>query len=311
VNLSSVNLNLLVALDALLAERSVTRAAARVGITQSAMSNALQRLRELYDDPLFERVGRGVVPTARALALAPSLQGGLAMLGATLGTPGFDPATAERTFVLAASDYVEFVLVPPLLRRLEAEAPGVRIEVRSWGLHEIPEQLASGEVDLMLGFYGKLPPRHEEQLLFDERYVCIVRKGHPTVGKRLTLARYATLDHVVVSQARPERGAADRAAASRPASVDVALAARGMKRRVAVRVSHFLMVPRLVARTDLVAALSWRVVEPFVGTFGLAVHPPPLPLPAGRIGQVWHARQSADPGARWLRSVIADVAAEV
>jgi len=300
MNVSSVNLNLLVALHALLSERSVTRAAARVGITQSAMSNALQRLRVLYGDPLFQRAGRGIVPTARALLVAPRLRDGLALLGETLAPTAFDPATARRRFVLAASDYVEFVLLPPLLRELQEKAPGIRLEVKPWGLHEVPPDLATGDVDVMLGYYGRLPPRHHEQILFEDRYVCIVRKGHPVVGSKLTLARYVALEHVVVSQAK-----------GGVASVDVALAARGLERNVAVRVSHFLMVPRLVARTDLVAAIGWRAVEPFVKTFGLQVHTPPLSLTAGRIGQVWHTRQLADPAAAWLRATIAAVARAV
>lgn len=300
MNVSSINLNLLVALDALLAERSVTRAARRVGITQSAMSNALQRLRVLYGDPLFQRVGRGIVPTARALLLAPQLRDGLALLGDTLAPAAFDPATTQRTFVLAANDYVEFVLLPPLLCKLEACAPGIRLEVQPWGLHEVPPGLATGDIDLMLGFYGRLPPRHHEQILFDDHYVCIVRKDHPQVGKKLTLARYVALQHVVVSQVK---GAL--------ASADLALAERGLERVVAARVSHFLMVPRLVARTDLVAAISSRAVEPFVKPFGLRVFAPPLPLKPGRTGQVWHARQVADPAAAWLRATIAEVARAV
>lgn len=300
MNVSSVNLNLLTALDALVTERSVTRAAKRIGITQSAMSNALQRLRDLYGDPLFTRVGRGIVPTARALEIAPALRSGLTLLGSTLSKTGFDPVTAERTFVLALSDYVEFVLVPPLLRRLEKAAPKIRLTVVPWGLHDIPPSLASGDVDLMIGYYGKLPPRHDEQILFEDRYVCIVRKGHPAVGARLTLARYLRLEHVVVSQSRDSI-----------ASVDVALARRGLERRVGARVSHFLMVPRLIADTDLVAAMSRRAVVPFVKTFGLTVHEPPLELPVGRIGQVWHERQSNDSAAIWLRNLIAEVARTV
>lgn len=300
MNVSTINLNLLSALDALIMEGSVTRAAARVGVTQSAMSNSLQRLRELYDDPLFHRVGRGIVPTARALAIAPQLRDGLALLGSTLAPGGFDPRTAERTFVIATSDYVEFVLLPPLLRRLAEVAPKIRIVVVPWGLHEITPALSTGDADLMIGFYGKLPPRHADQILFEDRYVCIVRKGHPQVGAKLTLARYVTLDHVIVSQSRDAVG-----------SVDVALAKRGMQRRVGARVSHFLMVPRLVADTNLVAAMSRRAVEPFVKTFGLRVHPPPLALPVGKIGQVWHERQADDPGSKWLRETIAGIARDV
>ena len=129
MNLATVNLNLLVALDALLAERHVTRAAARVGVTQSAMSNALRQLRALFDDPLFVRGPRGVTPTPRALSLAEPVRRGLATLSEAFAEPRFDPASAERTVVLAASDYVELVLLPPLLARIAREAPGVRLEV--------------------------------------------------------------------------------------------------------------------------------------------------------------------------------------
>jgi DNA-binding transcriptional LysR family regulator len=297
VNVSSINLNLLAALDALISERSVTRAATRLGVTQSAMSNSLQRLRELYDDPLFHRVGRGIVPTPRALAIGRPLREGLALLGSTLSTSSFEPAKADRTFVLALSDYVEFVLVPPLLRRLADVAPNIRIVVVPWGLHEIPPTLASGEVDLMIGFYDRVPPRHEERILFSDEYVCLVRKNHPRVGAKLTLEKYLELDHVIVSQTRDSVG-----------SVDVALGKMGKKRRVGARVSHFLMVPRLIADTDFVAAISRRAAEPFVKTFGLRIFPAPLPLPVGRIGQVWHAREAADPAALWLRETIAEIA---
>lgn len=294
--LSSVNLNLMVALDALLEERNVTRAARRVGITQPAMSQSLAQLRTLFDDPLFRRVAHGLEPTPRALALAEPVRQGLRLLGAALTTPAFEPRSSQRSFVIAASDYVEFVLLPPLLRALAAEAPGVRIEVRPWGLHEVPRALAQAELDLMIGYYDELPPKHRHTLLFDEEYVCIVRRDHPRVKTKLTLERYLELEHVLVSQ----RG-------DSPGSVDRALASRGLSRKIAARVSHFLMVPMLVSRTDLVAALSRRVAVPFTEPLGLRVLQPPLALPRARIGQVWHEQMEADPGHRWLREAIARV----
>ncbi|WP_437513670.1 LysR family transcriptional regulator [Sorangium sp. So ce1099] len=300
MNLATVNLNLLVALDALLAERHVTRAAARVGVTQSAMSNALRQLRALFDDPLFVRGPRGVTPTPRALALAEPVRRGLATLSEAFAEPRFDPASAERTVVLAASDYVELVLLPPLLARIAREAPGVRLEVRPWGLHEVPDALARGELDLVLGYFDRLPPRHRRERLFEERFVCLARRGHPRIRARLTLKAWAETPHVVVSER--DDG---------PTSVDRALAARGLRRTIGVRVSHFLLVPSLVAKTDLVAALSRRVAEPFAAPFGLRIFPPPIELPAGRVGMVWHERLDADPGHAWLRGVISDVAAHV
>jgi DNA-binding transcriptional LysR family regulator len=298
VNISSVNLNVLVALDALLEERSVTRAARRVGVTQPAMSNTLAHLRTLLDDPLFRRTSHGLEPTPRALSLAEPVRQGLRLFESALSAPSFDPRTAERTFVVAASDYVEFVLMPPLMRRLSELAPRARVEIRPWGLHEVPAALSRAEADLMVGFYGDVPSHHRHEIVFDEEYVCIVRKAHPRVKKRLSLETYLELEHVLVSQ----RG-------DSPGSVDRALAAKGRRRRIAARVSHVLMVPMLVARTDFVAALSRRVVAPFAGPLALQVLPPPLPLPRGRIGQVWHEQLENDPAQRWFRSVVRSVCA--
>lgn len=175
VNVAAVNLNLFVAFEALLAERNVTRAAKRLGVTQSAVSNALRQLRVLFDDPLFMRRSAGVDPTPRALALVDPVRRGLAALGEALAPPRFDPGTAARTFVVATSDYVELVLLPPLLARLSKEAPGVRVDIVPWGLHEVPDALARGEADLMMGYYARLPPGHRDARLFSEEFVCIAR----------------------------------------------------------------------------------------------------------------------------------------
>jgi DNA-binding transcriptional LysR family regulator len=293
MELRSINLNLLASFDALREERNVTRAAKRMGVTQSAMSSSLAQLREIFDDPLFRRTAHGVEPTARALELAIPIRDGLRKLQEALSPRRFDPRTAQRTFVIAASDYVEFVVIPPLLRRLSTEAPGTRVEVRPWGRHEVPAMLARGEAELSIGFYESVPPRHHEEILFEDRYVCIVRAKHPQVGTKLTLARWLSLGHVLVSQSGEAVG-----------SVDRALAKMGKTRTVAARVSHFLMVPTLVAGTDLVAALDERVARAFARPLALRVLRPPIPLPVGRIGQVWHEHADGDPAHRWLRDVL-------
>jgi DNA-binding transcriptional LysR family regulator len=300
VNINGVNLNLLVAFEALFEERSVTRAAGRAGVTQPAMSNTLSQLRALFGDALFVRHRTGLTPTARANELAEPIRKGLRLLQSALTGPSFEPATSQRRFVVAASDYVELVLLPALLRRLAREAPQVRLALRPWGLHEAPPELARGETDLMLGFYGQLPPHHYEQPLFDDEYVCVVRRRHPTVKSKLTLAKYLQLSHVLVS-----------ANADGTGSVDRALAARGLQRTIGARVSHFLTVPVLVAQTDFVAALDRRVAKVFAGPLELRLFPPPLKLEKGTIGQVWHEQQHADPGQRWLRALIADVASKL
>ena len=246
LNVRDLNLNLLVSFDALMAERNVTRAARRVGLTQSAMSNSLAQLRRVFDDGLFLRHPGGVSPTERALALAGPIRLALSTLDAAFTAQGhFEPSTAERTFTLVGQRLRGMRILPPLLRLLEREAPKVHLAVRPWGLHDVPPDLKEGTVDLMIGFYGALPPGHREQLLFDEEYLCIVRKKHPRVHTRLTLKQYVELSHVLVSQRPGSMG-----------SVDRALAKLALSRRVGARVSHFLMVPSLVAQTDMVAALS-------------------------------------------------------
>jgi DNA-binding transcriptional LysR family regulator len=297
MNISGINLNLLVAFEALFEELSVTGAARRVGVTQPAMSNTLAQLRKLFDDALFLRQRTGLLPTARAKELAEPIRKGLALLQGALAAPRFEPETSERRFVIAASDYVELVLLPSLLRRLSKVAPQVRLSLKPWGLHEAPPELARGEVDLMLGFCDKLLPHHYEQPLFEDEYVCVVRRRHPTVKNKLTLAQYLELSHVLVS-----------ARADGPGSVDRALSALGKKRKLGARVSHFLTVPVLVSQTDFVAALDRRVAEVFAGPLGLKLFPPPLKLPKGTIGQVWHEQQHSDLAQRWLRGVIAEVA---
>jgi DNA-binding transcriptional LysR family regulator len=300
MNITAANLNLFVAFDALIAASSVSRAARQVGVTQSAMSNSLRHLRAMFDDPLFLRSSHGIVATPRARELAGPVREALRLLERTLSPRRFDPAASTRTFVLITSDYVEFVLLPRLLARITRQAPGVQIQVLPWGLHQVPDELARGTADLMIGFYDQVPSHHRESLLFEERYACIVRKGHPLVRNRLTLRTYLALHHVMVTQS-----------AGATSGIDRALAALGHARVVSLRVSHFLNVPPLVARTDLIAALSRRVAEPFARMLPLRLFEPPLRLRVSRVGMVWHDAVQDDPAHRWLRDVVTEVCAEV
>src|SRR6478735_6147306 len=164
-DIRAVNLNLLAAFDALLEEKNVTRAASKMGVTQSAMSSSLAQLRLLFEDPLFRRTPRGIEPTPLALELGEPIRRGLAAFDRALTPRSFDPRSESRTFVIATCDYVEFVLLPPLLKRLAREAPGVRLEVRPWGLQQVPKTLQSGEVELMIGFYDEIPAHHAQTLV--------------------------------------------------------------------------------------------------------------------------------------------------
>jgi DNA-binding transcriptional LysR family regulator len=300
MNITATNLNLFVAFDALIAHGSVSLAARHVGVTQSAMSNSLRNLRGLFGDPLFLRSSHGIAPTRRARELAGPVREALRLLERALDPAQFDPAASTRTFTLITSDYVEFVLLPRLINHLGTHAPGVRLRVLPWGLQQVPEGLARGDADLMIGFYDKVPGHHREQQLFAERYACIVRKGHPMVRRRLTLRTYVALKHVMVSQS-----------AEATSGIDRALAAIGRSREVSLRVSHFLNVPTLVANSDLVAALSRRVAEPFARMLPLQIFEPPLQLRTSRVGMVWHDSLQDDPAQRWLRETIAELCARL
>jgi len=293
LNLASIDLNLLNILDALLAERHVTRAARRVGLTQSAASHALARLRELLGDPLLVRgPGGTMLATARAEALAPVLRQALAALEAALrGEPAFDPVTAARTFHLSTGDYAELVVLPPLTAQLAAEAPSVDLWVHPTD-EEPADQLAAGETDVALGVWRgrNWPAGIYEKRLFDETFVCVVRGDHPAVKQRLTLARYVALSHLLIAP----RGT--------PGSfVDDALAAMGKRRRVAVAVPHFLVAPHVIAATDLVVTLASRIARAVAGPLGLAILEPPLELPGFTMAMAWHERAHRDPAQRWLR----------
>ncbi len=297
VNISSLNLNLLPVLDALLSEQSVSRAGARVGLSQSAVSNALAQLRGHFGDPLLVRKGNGMAPTERALALAGPLRAALLALEQGLQpVEAFDPAAAARGFTIMTNDFVAFALLPRLLARLQREAPGVRLQVRAWQEHVVPSELARGDADLVLGFNRGLPPGHHATPLFQDRFIFVARAGHPIVRGKITLATYTKLAHVVVSHEPNARGV-----------FDDLLAQRGLTRNVALRVSHFLLVPPIVAATDYVAALSQIVAEPAAKPYRLQLLKMPLPFEAAMVHMVWHERTGGSPAHAWLRGVVDEV----
>ena len=295
LKLSSVDMNLLVVLEALLAERQVTRAAVRVGLSQSATSHALARLRELYADPLLVRSGNSMNLTPRATALLPAITRSLSELRATLtGEPAFDPRTARRTFTLGTVDYGQLVLLPPLLAQLEREAPAVDIGI----VHgpNLIELLNAGDIDLALVVGGALPTPLRSQALLSDGFVCIVRKRHPITRGQLTLAKYLALRHVVVA---PSGG---------PGSlVDTELAKRGKERRVALRVPDFLVAPWVVSESDFIHTGPERLARRLAKVHPIHVLAPPLPLPRFTLSQAWHARLDADPAHAWLRDTVAQV----
>jgi DNA-binding transcriptional LysR family regulator len=295
MNIASLNLNLLPVLDALLAERSVSRAAARVGLSQPAASNALAQLREHFKDPLLVRKAGGMAPTERALALAGPLRAALLALEQGLEPQAaFDPAAAKRDFTIMTTDFVALAMLPRLLARLQNEAPGVHLQIRAWQEHVVPSELARGDADLMMGFIPRgLPLGHHAASLFRDRFVFVARQGHPKVRGKITLATYTKLDHVLVSHEPNGRGV-----------IDDVLAQRGLTRNVALRVSHFLLVPPILAATDYVAAQSQIVVRPVAEKLGLQLLKMPFVVPGATVEMVWHERTAVSPAHAWFRGVV-------
>jgi DNA-binding transcriptional LysR family regulator len=299
VNLAAVDLNLLVTLEALLAERSVTRAARRLGLSQPATSHALQRLRDLFGDPLLVRVPGGLQATDRALALAGPLAQALEAVRRTLDGPAaFDPGSARRTFAVATADHGSFVLLPELWATLNAEAPGVDVTVRVDSIDQGRRELADGELDLLIGPYHRESAGFYRQRLLHERFVCVLRRGHPAARGGMGLDEWLALPHLLVS---PQ---------GRPGSVvDTALAAMGRARRVGLMVPQFLVAPHVVAASDLVWTAPERMARAYTALLPLTVLPVPIPLEGFTVWQSWHERRHRDPGHAWLRSRVRAVAA--
>ncbi|MBK5104481.1 MAG: LysR family transcriptional regulator [Burkholderiales bacterium] len=297
MDIRNVDLNLLVALDALLAERSVSRAAVRLHLSQPAASALLARLRELFGDPLLLRSARGMLPTPRALELLGPVRRVLDEIDAIVQPrSAFDAASAEHTFTLSASDYVEYALLPKLVDYLERKAPGVSLEVRPLDLPLVAKQMESGDVDLCVTGLQNAPAGLHARPLYTERMVAVVRRDHRGVGARLTLDKYCSLEHIRVSV--PGSGFSTR--------IDAVLATMGRKRHVRLAVPHFLLVPEIVARSDMISALPERLAHGYATK--LRIFEPPLDIESFTVGEIWHERNQLDPAQQWLRDVLLELA---
>ncbi|MBA4223036.1 MAG: LysR family transcriptional regulator [Methylobacterium sp.] len=294
MNLAAVDLNLLVAFEALLEERNVTRAGQRIGLAQPSMSSALTRLRALFGDELFIRTAAGMQPTVRALELARPIGEALARIRATLAPDtAFEPSTAYRRLTIAVTDYGDLVVVPPLVALLRQEAPGIDLVVKPIG--DAAASLAAlerGDVDALIG--GHLPDsaRIVRHRLFEEDFVCIRDKAHATP---LTADEYLRLPHALFSSAGGDGS---------PGVVDALLAMEGRKRRVAVTLAHVVAVPFAVAGTDLVATMARRVAGRLAAIAGVTLMPLPYDTPPFAIDLLHSRRAASDPALAWFLAAI-------
>ena len=292
------DLNLLVTLDVLLAEGSVSRAARRLRLSSSAMSRALARLRETTGDPLLVRAGRGLVPTPRAIELRQRLPLLVEEAEAVLRpVDALDLATLVRTFTLRTSEGFVETFGPDLIARVQREAPGVRLRfVPKPNRDSTP--LREGTVDLETGVVGKVTgPELRTQALFRDRFVGVVRKNHPLARGRVSLERYAGFQHVAVAREGPDRG-----------PIDDALAPLGLARDIVATVGGFSTALALARVTDLVASVPERHTARLrTGLHSFAL---PAPVPTFTVSMLWHPRQDADPAHRWLRATVRAVCGE-
>jgi DNA-binding transcriptional LysR family regulator len=305
VNLGRIDLNLLVHLDALLTERSVTRAAARVGMGQSAMSHNLARLRELFGDELLTRGSDGMRLTPRAVTLLEPVRTMLTQVEALVSRDqAFDPATAVRTFRFGLPDSMEVLIMPALLARMREVAPGIHLRLYNSDASRLFDDLDADEVDLAIGYdtFQRGQFHHKRRKLFTETYLCMFNAEKTGVAPPISLGDYVRLPHVLTSL-RPGR--------SVHGIVDEALEKLGLGRSVALTTPRFLTVPSLVARAPVIVTMQARLARLFAAEFGLSLSPPPVELSEVTVSLLWHASYDHDPAHTWLRELVAELAAEL
>ncbi|WP_236173192.1 LysR family transcriptional regulator [Pseudomonas pseudonitroreducens] len=291
-----LDLNLLVALDVLLEEQNITRAAERLHMTQSATSGVLGRLRKYFEDDLLVQVGRTMQPTPYALELAKPVREVLLTIRSSItAKPVFDPASSKRHFRLIASDYLISVLFSQVIQRIHQEAPGITFEMHPPGEQAV-EMTLRGEVDLMFVPERYVIEGHPSQLLFEEEHVCVVWKGNTSVGDTLTLEQYMGMGHISVAFGR-----------SRQLSIeDWFMSQYGFKRRLEVITNDFNTLPQLLVGTHRIATMHRRLAELYARYLPLRIIPPPVKIPVMREIMQWHRSMDGDPMHRWLREKVHD-----
>ncbi|MDV7340698.1 LysR family transcriptional regulator [Terasakiella sp. A23] len=302
MNIRNLDLNLLVQLEALLNEASVTKAAASINLSQPAMSRALDRLRHMLKDPLLVRSGRGMVLTPRAEALRSPLQNALERVRTVLAPNEFNPATSQAHFRIIGVDYFSHVMMPAVLERLYREAPNIQVSIENMSAGGI-EALKAGEIDLGIGVIGDGPKLETSyhQKLFDDDFICVMRKGHVLANAPLDLNGYCAADHALLSVTGKGGGA-----------IDGLLENIGRTRKISLRLPHFLAIPSVVSRTDLITTIPRKLAMLFQGQ-GVAMCelPGELENPGFTISQIWHERFHHDPARKWLRSIVKELSRRI
>lgn len=294
MNLSNVNLNLLVNLKVLLETCNVSRAAGRLNMSQSAMSKSLAQLREMFDDTLLVRVGNRLELTPRALQLKERLNLWLADAELLLQHEEFNPARCERTLTLAVTDYVAQFILPAVLKRIFRQAPQIGIRLMNWDEHSL-EGLASGQIDLGTSSVAQPAANFYTQQIDEDTLVCVMGSQHPLTQKELTIEDYIAYPHAVVTSGGDKRRGVDRA-----------LSLLGLTRRVGLEVPFYTSALNIVAGSELLLTIPQHIAHHAAPQFGLVHSPLPFALSPFIYSLIWHERQHQDAGHRWLRRMLID-----
>jgi len=296
MHISKVDLNLFIVFEAIYAEGSITRASLKMNLTQPAISHALNRLRQLFDDPLFERQGHVMVPTPLARSIIDPVRQSLRGFEVTLnGVERFDAASSERSFSLALRDVLEASVLPPLMARVAKEAPAVGLNTLQVGRRELESELAAGTLDAAIDILLPLPNDIHRTLLATDRTVVLVRRDHPLVQGKLDLDAYLKLEHIQTSSRR--RG---------PGLEDFELSRMGLQRRIRLRCQHYFAACRVASQSDLALTMPERLARVVNQQFGNQILPFPLQMLSLDIYLYWHANVDNDPASLWLRGQIND-----
>ena len=294
-----LDLNLLVALDSLLAERNITLAGRRLNLSQSAMSSSLARLRDFFGDELLVLVGRKMVPTPLGESLSGPVRRILVEIRSTIeATPAFDPATATRRFALMMSDYVATVLMTPVLRHLAKLAPGVSFEILPNNVPAPLDYLERAEIDFLVMPEDTLGDVHPRMRLFEDDYVCVVAAENPAIGTSLSLEQYLQLGHVVLQFARGRAPAVDDWLGTHLAQ----------PRRIEVVAMNFNLLPQFIIGTPRIATIQRRIARYYEKFGALKLVETPMPIPSMVESVQWHSAFDRDPANRWLREVLRTMA---
>lgn len=313
MHLSSLDLNLLRVFDVLLEERSVTRTGARLGLTPSAVSHALSRLRYHLDDELFQRDARGMQPTRRALEIGPSLHSALAQLQSALTPTDFEPAVSDHRFNIVAGAYACVVLMPAVVVELQAKAPGVLLQIEE-GPQDLAEQLDSGQVDFVVASFGSAPERFARERLMVEGLAWVVRADHPLCASPATLESIVSVPHVVVAgrrEGRDEPAISLRSSWEDLGAFESEFAKRGLRRRVGVVAPDTFSAMTIVSRSDMIALVPRRLALLSAQSGRVALIEPPYETPPVDVTLLYRKDRLAEPPMAWLRAALSDAAARV